>query len=129
MENKKIKIAYWVLLILVTISMLFSAVPSVLKLSYAVEYFTSVLKLPEYLLVFTGVMKLFGLVALFLPGFPKLKEWAFAGFTFNLIGAWYCNFMALQSFSATIPIFIYAAILAALYYFYNKLNATKNQNA
>lgn len=122
MNNKKIKIAFWIVLIFLTIGMLFSAVPSVLKLPYAVEHFTNVLKLPEYLLVFTGVLKLAGLVALYLPKFPKLKEWVFAGFTFDLLGAWYCNVVAVNSFSAGIPVIIYLVLLMVLYYLYAKKN-------
>lgn len=121
MKNKKIKITYWFILVFVTLGMLVSAVPSVLKLPYAVEHFCNVLKLPEYLLVFTGALKLIGLVALYIPKYPKLKEWVFAGFTFDLLGAWYCNFSALGSFSATIPIIIYLSMLFLLYYLYKKI--------
>src|SRR5687768_10993564 len=120
MTIKNLKIAYWCVLVILTVGMLLSAVPSVLKLPYAVEHFCNVLKLPEYLLVFTGALKIFGLVALYIPGFPKIKEWVFAGFTFDLIGAWYCNFTALNSFAASIPIIIYMTVLAILYILYNK---------
>ena len=34
-----------------------------------------------------GVWKLLGVVAITAPGFPRLKEWAYAGFTFDLSGA------------------------------------------
>jgi hypothetical protein len=120
MTNRNFKIAYWCVLVFLSIGMLLSAVPSVLKLPYAVEHFCNVLKLPEYLLVFTGALKIFGLVALYIPGFPKIKEWVFAGFAFDLIGAWYCNFIALNSFAASIPILVYMMVLVALYILYNK---------
>ena len=42
---------------------------------------------PEYLMTILGVAKLLGVVALLLPGLPLLKEWAYAGFTFDLLGA------------------------------------------
>ena len=92
METKKFKIAYWCVLLLFTVGMLLSAVPSVLKLDYAVEHFVNVLKLPEYLLPFTGWLKILGLVPLFILVSNKITEWAFAGFAFDLIGGWYCNF-------------------------------------
>ena len=120
MNNVKLNIAYWLVLGLLTIGMLFSAVPSVLKLKFAVEHFCTILELPEYLLVFTGVLKLAGLVALYVPGFPKFKEWVFAGFAFDLAGAWYCNFIALNSFMATVPIMVYMIILAALYFLHGR---------
>jgi hypothetical protein len=121
MKNKGLKIAYWVILAFLTIGMLASAVPSVLKLPYAVAHFCNVLKLPEYLLVFTGILKIAGLIVLYIPKFPKLKEWVFAGFVFDLAGAWYCNTTATNSFAAGIPVLLYLATLLTFYYLYNKL--------
>lgn len=42
---------------------------------------------PIYVATILGVAKLFGVVAILLPRTPRLKEWAFAGFTFDLLGA------------------------------------------
>jgi len=42
---------------------------------------------PVYVLQILGVLKLAGAVVLFAPGLPRLKEWAYAGVTFELIGA------------------------------------------
>ena len=42
---------------------------------------------PEYLLRLLGIAKLFGVPALLYSGTPRLKEWAYAGFAFNLGGA------------------------------------------
>ena len=42
---------------------------------------------PAYLLTILGVWKPLGVIALLVPGFPRLKEWAYAGFFFDLTGA------------------------------------------
>ena len=42
---------------------------------------------PAYFLVILGVWKLLGVVAIAAPGLPRLKEWAYAGFSFDLSGA------------------------------------------
>ena len=42
---------------------------------------------PLYFLFILGVWKLLGAVALVIPRFPRLKEWAYAGLVFNLTGA------------------------------------------
>jgi hypothetical protein len=42
---------------------------------------------PAYLLTLLGGWKLLGVIALVVPGFPRLKEWAYAGFFFDLTGA------------------------------------------
>lgn len=126
MENKKFRIVYWCVLLLFTVGMLLSAVPSVLKLDYAVEHFVNVLKLPEYLLPFTGWLKILGLVPLFIPILSKITEWAFAGFAFDLIGGWYCNFSALN-FNDAMPVVLYIVVLGALYYLYTKSYGVRHE--
>lgn len=42
---------------------------------------------PEYMGVILGVWKLLGVAAILAPGFPRLKEWAYAGMMFDLTGA------------------------------------------
>ena len=42
---------------------------------------------PPYVMTILGTAKLLGVVALLAPGRPLLKEWAYAGFAFNLLGA------------------------------------------
>jgi hypothetical protein len=49
---------------------------------------------PPYILIILGTAKLVGVAALLVPGMPLLKEWAYAGFAFDLIGA-----MASHAFS------------------------------
>ena len=42
---------------------------------------------PPYFAVITGAWKLLGAIAIVVPGFPRVKEWAYAGFFFELTGA------------------------------------------
>lgn len=42
---------------------------------------------PSYLLTILGVWKILGVVAVLIPKFPILKEWAYAGFFFTMTGA------------------------------------------
>jgi uncharacterized membrane protein YphA (DoxX/SURF4 family) len=42
---------------------------------------------PLYFLTIIGVWKLLGVVAVLVPKFPLIKEWAYAGFFFNMSGA------------------------------------------
>jgi len=42
---------------------------------------------PLYFLVILGVWKLLGVIAILIPKFPLLKEWAYAGFFFAMSGA------------------------------------------
>jgi len=42
---------------------------------------------PAYLAPMLGIWKLLGAVAVLVPKFPRLKEWAYAGMFFDLTGA------------------------------------------
>src|SRR5262245_20874402 len=42
---------------------------------------------PVYFVMILGVWKLLGSMALVIPGFPRVKEWAYAGIFFNMTGA------------------------------------------
>ena len=42
---------------------------------------------PAYFATILGTWKLLGAIAIVTPGFPRVKEWAYAGFFFDLTGA------------------------------------------
>ncbi len=42
---------------------------------------------PNYLLLILGTWKILGVIAVLIPKFPLLKEWAYAGFFFSMTGA------------------------------------------
>ena len=42
---------------------------------------------PAYFATIIGFWKVLGAIAILVPGFPRLKEWAYAGIFFNMTGA------------------------------------------
>ena len=42
---------------------------------------------PAYILPVLGLGKVLAVLAILWPGFPRLKEWAYAGIFFNMLGA------------------------------------------
>ncbi|AEI43516.1 DoxX family protein [Paenibacillus mucilaginosus] len=46
-----------------------------------------ILGYPLYFLTILGTWKVLGAIAILVPGFPRLKEWAYAGIFFGLTGA------------------------------------------
>jgi uncharacterized membrane protein YphA (DoxX/SURF4 family) len=48
---------------------------------------STILGYPTYFLTIIGTWKVLGSVALLVPWFPRLKEWAYAGIFFNMTGA------------------------------------------
>lgn len=88
---KKTNTLYWIFTGLFGGFMLFSAIPDIIVVPEAVEFVTGKLGYPEYIIPFLGVAKALGVVAILVPGFPRIKEWAYAGLFFDLLGATYSN--------------------------------------
>jgi len=80
----------WTVTGLMAALLVLSAVPDVLRIPGALAVFRH-LGYPPYLLVFLGTAKILGVVAVLLPGLPRVKEWAFAGLTFDVTGALYSH--------------------------------------
>lgn len=88
--NKTKKIIYWIATLWLSLGMLSTGIVQMIKLPTEVEF---ILKLgyPLYFLTLLGVWKILGVVAILIPRFPILKEWAYAGFFFTTTGALYSH--------------------------------------
>ena len=78
--------AYWILTGLFCLAMGAGGTMNLLRIEAQQEAMAS-LGYPHYLMTILGVAKVAGVIALVIPGMPLLKEWAYAGFTFDLLGA------------------------------------------
>lgn len=87
------KVSYWVSTGLVAAMALLSAYSYLSGSQQAVEGFAHV-GYPQQLRVLLGIAKLLGALTLVVPGWPKLKEWAYAGFTFAWIAASVAHYLA-----------------------------------
>ena|ERR1700761_4727004 len=85
---KTTKILYWVFTILLIVLMLFSAIGSFISTPESAK-FAAQFGYPTYIFKFLAIAKILGIIAILVPGYPRLKEWAYAGFTFDLLGAIY----------------------------------------
>ncbi|MBS1653760.1 MAG: DoxX family protein [Bacteroidetes bacterium] len=117
---KKIKIAYWIFTILLLALMLFSAIPNILVNKPSVDFMTGHLHYPQYLIPFLGWAKLLGVIAILIPGFNRVKEWAYAGFTFDLSGAVYSLISVGDPVSGWWPIVVGLLLIAASYILHHK---------
>ncbi|CAD5276523.1 MULTISPECIES: DoxX family protein [unclassified Imperialibacter] len=123
---KRINILYWVFTSLFGGFMMFSAIPDIISVPEAVEMVSGQLGYPEYIIPFLGVAKALGVIALFIPRFPRVKEWAYAGLTFDLIGAAYSG-IAVDGFEPAMLMMVVIFGIEALSYVYyhKKLKATE----
>jgi len=116
---KKVNIIYWLSTGLFSALLMSSAIPNILSSEEWVAIMTH-LGYPAYILPLLGVAKLLGIIALLVPGYPRLKEWAYAGFTFDLIGAVYSG-IAHDGFDPMmLTMLVFFGLLAVSYIFYHK---------
>ena len=85
---KKTKVLFWTFTILMALPMLGASIADLIPIPEAVEGFKHY-GYPVYLLPILGVARVLGLIAIFTPGLARLKEWAYAGFVFDLVLAIY----------------------------------------
>jgi uncharacterized membrane protein YphA (DoxX/SURF4 family) len=87
--KKRKKIIYWIATIWLALGMLSTGAVQLFKGKEGqggVDMITH-LGYPVYLLTILGIWKILGVVAVLIPKFPLLKEWAYAGFFFVMTGA------------------------------------------
>ena len=123
---RKTKTLYWVFTALFAFFMAGSAIPDVISAKIAVEGFNK-MSMPAYLLPFLGIAKILGVVAILIPGYPRIKEWAYAALMCDLAGASWCIFSSGESGAnlASMAIPIAAGIFSYVYY-HKKTHLTAN---
>ena len=83
---------------------------------------------PVYLAPFLGVARILGLMAIVVPKYPRLKEWAYAGLAFDIIGALYSQIATGQSFTSLFFPVIAMLFLSGSYFFYHKRLRLRKEN-
>lgn len=116
---KNLNIYYWISIGLILFFLVPGSIMNLMRTPDWVEVFRQ-LGYPEYLLPFLGVAKLAGCVVLVLPNFKRLKEWAYAGLFFDLVGATYSG-LAVSGFEPAMLIMFFAiAVLLISYWLWLK---------
>jgi uncharacterized membrane protein YphA (DoxX/SURF4 family) len=121
---KRINIIYWILTGLFAFVMFGSAIPDVMMVDMAKQGFRE-MQMPEYLLPFVGVAKILGVIAILIPGYPRLKEWAYAGLIYDLLGAVYGVAASGKSAENWAPMLIFIALGFGSYFYYHKRQKAK----
>jgi uncharacterized membrane protein YphA (DoxX/SURF4 family) len=85
--KKRDKIIYWTATLWLALGMVSTGLVQLFRMKEEVEKTAHHLGYPEYLLIILGIWKLLGVIAILIPRFPLLKEWAYAGFFFVMSGA------------------------------------------
>ena len=68
---------------------------------------------PQQLRIILGIAKLLGAIVLVVPGFAKLKEWAYAGFAFAWISAFVAHYLAKDGPRAFLPMMLLVLLVSS----------------
>jgi hypothetical protein len=121
---KNTKAIYWIIAILFAAFMILSAVPDILSTPEAVAFMNH-LGYPNYFIPFIGVAKLLGIIAILVPGFPRIREWAYGGLCFDLVGATY-SVVSVDGLKPQMAIMVLPlGFLFISYFLYRKLENAK----
>ena len=85
-QSKRDKIIYWVATLWLSLGMASTGFVQLFNVKGEVEFILD-MGYPVYLLTILGVWKILGVIAVLVPRFPLVKEWAYAGFFFAMSGA------------------------------------------
>ena len=91
--TKRNKIIYWISTLWLALGMTATGIGQLLKMKEGSGAVNSITHLgyPTYILTLLGICKILGVIAVLIPKFPLLKEWAYAGLSFVIFGAIYSH--------------------------------------
>ena len=121
--KKSHKIIYWIATLWLSLGMVATGTLQLLKaeakgaLAPPGVYGITHLGYPVYLLTILGVWKILGVVALLIPKFALLKEWAYAGFFFIMSGAIFSHMASGDPASEIWPSLLLLTLTVLSWYF------------
>ncbi len=121
---KKINLIYWIMTGLFAVMMLYSGISEMLNGPESKAVMDH-LHYPDYLSPFIGFLKVLGIIVILIPAYPGIKEWAYAGFFFDLTGATFSQ-IAMDGINPLIFLMLlpYAFLFISYYYFHKKQNVS-----
>jgi uncharacterized membrane protein YphA (DoxX/SURF4 family) len=114
--KKRNKIIYWIATCWLALGMVSTGLVQLLKMKDEVENISR-LGYPAYFLTLLGTWKILGVVAVLIPRFPLLKEWAYAGFFFAMSGATFSRIAAGHPVNEIFPSILLLILTVVSWYF------------
>lgn len=114
--KKRDKIIYWVATLWLALGMTSTGIVQLIKMDEEVARM-NYLGYPVYLLTIIGAWKILGVVAVLVPKFPLIKEWAYAGFFFNMTGALFSHIAMGSAMSDIFPPLLLITLTVVSWYF------------
>lgn len=121
--KKRDTIIYWIATLWLALGMTSTGLVQLMRIESegAVSppgvYGIKVLGYPVYFLTILGVWKILGVIAILIPKFPLLKEWAYAGFFFAMSGAIFSHLAVESPLGALFPSSLLLVLTVISWYF------------
>jgi hypothetical protein len=117
--TKRNKIIYWIATLWLALGMISTGAGQLLKMKEGQGALDMVIHLgyPIYILIILGVWKILGVVAVLIPKFPLVKEWAYAGFFFLTTGAAFSHIASGDSVTTILPALLLLMLTVVSWYF------------
>lgn len=116
MENKKSNnIAYWAVTGFLSFGMLLGGSGQLYRASFNVDGIVH-LGFPVYLLTIIGLWKILAVVAILIPKYLLLKEWAYSGLFFLLSGGVASHFASGDGILEALPVFMFMCLTVISWY-------------
>jgi len=113
--KKRNKIIYWVSTLWLALGMLSAGIVQLFQMKEETEFIIK-LGYPVYFLTLLGIWKILGVIAVLIPRFPLLKEWAYAGFFFMMSGAAFSH-IASNTIDEIFPALLLLVLTVVSWYF------------
>lgn len=117
--TKRNKIIYWIATVWLSLGMTATGIAQVLKMKEGQGALDMLAHLgyPAYLLTILGIWKMLGVVAVLIPKFPLVKEWAYAGFIFVMTGAIFSHMAVGEPIVESLPALLLLVLTVVSWYF------------
>src|SRR5437762_13909843 len=117
--TKRNKIIYWIATIWLALGMVSTGAVQLFRGKEGQGGLDMITHLgyPVYLLTILGVWKILGVIAVLIPRFPLLKEWAYAGFFFAMSGAVFSHLAIGDPMNEIFPSFLLLILTVVSWYF------------
>lgn len=114
--SKRNKIIYWISTLWLALGMTSTGIVQLMQMKEETDMLVK-LGYPIYFLAILGTWKLLGVLAVLVPKYPILKEWAYAGFFFTMTGAGISHLIIGDPFSAIFPSILLLILTLVSWYF------------
>jgi uncharacterized membrane protein len=108
---------YWILTGFLAFGMLAQGFTQALQVQGYVDMIVVKLGYPLYLLTIIGIWKILGVIAILIPRFALLKEWAYAGFFFVMSGALFSHLAKQGPITDMLPSVFLLMVIVGSWYF------------